>query len=56
MRVLFASSADPGDNPMKKLYMSFRTVHLNKPYALRKGRNAGLFMRDERRDLETVFP
>jgi hypothetical protein len=45
----------PGDNPMKKLPMSIRSANLNKPYTSCKGRDAGLFMRDERHDLATVF-
>jgi len=45
----------PGDNPKKKFFMSFRLANLNKPYTSRKGRDAGLSVRDERQDLAIVF-
>jgi hypothetical protein len=44
-----------GDNPMKKLSMSFRLVPTNKPCMSRDYRDAGLFARDERHDLATAF-
>src|SRR3546814_20024290 len=44
-----------GDNPMKKLSMSFCSLHTNKPCMSRDYRDAGLFARDERHGLATAF-